>query len=95
MANPTLTTVTKGSWVKVATGVTNISVRFMQQDIAAWTYRLTGDPAPTLKTEKAKLVYPGMNFCSSAAFDLYIWCESEDIPFRLDVDFQAEYLIDA
>lgn len=96
MTNPTLTTITKGSWVKVATNVTCISAWIMKPRATyGWTYRDTAGAAPTLMTESAKLPYPGRSFSSGTAFDLYIWCEGADGALRLDEDFQAEYLIDA
>jgi hypothetical protein len=96
MADPTLVSVTKGSWVKVATDVASIACWIAKQTaIYSWTYRATGEAAPTLATEKAKLSYPGRVFRSATAFDLYIWCQGEDGVLRLDEDLQAESLDNA
>lgn len=96
MANPVITPVAAGSWVKVATNVTNVSVHaLIHTTVYGWTYRLTTAPAPTLDTESVALARAGQNFCSANAFDLYIKCESSAGSVRIDEDFQAEVLIDA
>lgn len=96
MTNPVVTTVTKGSWVKVATNKDNLGIVILKQTaIYAYTYRDTGDPAPTLISEGGKMSFPGHTFQSANAFDLYIWCVTEDGVIRIDEDFTAEYLIDA
>jgi hypothetical protein len=96
MVNPNLVSVTKGSWVKVATNVTNLGVWVVNNGANyTWTYRNTGDAAPTLAEERVRMPYPGKHFAANAAFDLYIWCDLEDGRLRLDEDFQAEFLINA
>jgi len=97
MANPVITAVTKGAWVKVATNVTCVNVQILNTLPSAysWTYRATGDPAPTLATEKVPLEFPGRDFASQNDFDLYVWCDGDNGSVRVDVDFQSEYLINA
>lgn len=96
MNNPTFVTVTKGSWVKVATNVTCLGVWVTKTSASySWTYRVTAGAAPTLLSEGIKLEYPGMQFGASSGFDLYVYCEKEDGALRLDEGFQAEYLVNA
>ena len=53
MTAPVVTSVTAGSWVKVATNVQDVSIQAMNPTARYfWTYRDTADPAPTLATEK-------------------------------------------
>jgi hypothetical protein len=90
MADPTLVSITKGSWVKVADAVASITVWITKQTaIYSWTYRDAGGVAPTLATEKIKLSWPGMSFDPTGAVDLYIWCDGEDGSVRLDEGLQA------
>ena len=98
MTNPVITAVAAGGWVKVATNVTCVGAMPLKQLPYMYTYRDTGDPAPTLTTEGAKLPAVGRSFSSPTAFDLYIWCTDAGGTagsIRVDVGFQAEYLIDA
>lgn len=97
MADPVVTAVAAGAWVKVATNVTSVNVTPLISVPAAysWTYRATGGAAPTLANEKLPLNFSGRNFSSPDAFDLYVWCDVAAGSVRVDVDFQSEYLIDA
>lgn len=95
-ADPVRVPVTEGGWRIVATNVTNVSISVLEtRPTYAWTYRLTGGAAPTDATEGVPMGSITKIFCAVSAVDIYIWCNGQDGEVRRDVDFQAEYLIDA
>jgi len=98
MANPDVITITAGSWQKVATNITSVHVRPLSDTSTyTWTYRDTGDPAPTLATEQATLPRDtGLSICTEAGsgIDIYVWCKSVDGVVRVDEGLTATYLID-
>lgn len=86
MANPLVAEITKGSWVKVATNVTAGVIHVLKFDaMYQQTYRLTGDPAPTLQTEGSQMSRDGAEISALVGIDVYIWCSSADGKVRVDV----------
>lgn len=90
MANPVYpVNVVKDGWRKVATSVVTGTIYKMKTDTTyLQTYRLTGEAAPTLRTEGVRLFqeFPDMERISSPApIDVYVWCDNEDGILRVDV----------
>lgn len=99
MANPVVTAVTAGSWVKVATNVQDVSVHPLTTNGAQyrWTYRTTGAAAPTLANEQVAFGHDGVSITSSAGIDVYVWVFGDGITtanVRVDVGLNVTYLID-
>jgi hypothetical protein len=88
MADPALIAVTKDQWVKVATNVTagQLHIKDTSPDNYFWTYRMTTNPAPTLRDEGVLMLWgePGQ-ISFSAGVDIYVWCVGADGRVRLDV----------
>lgn len=100
MTAPVVTAVAAGSWVKVATNVTDVSITPLTGGANyAWTYRDTGDPAPTLANERLPMdPKDGITLQSTAAMDVYVWVLLTSYittaNVRVDVGLNKTYLID-
>lgn len=97
MAEPVITAIPADTWTKVATNVTCVNIGILTEANIKymWTYRLTGNPAPAAKGEGVIITPPYRPFASSENIDFYIYSEGAAGSVRVDVDFQAPYLIDA
>lgn len=100
MTAPVVTTALVGVWTKVATNVTDVSLHPIDKMAKySWTYRDTGDPAPTLTPEKVTFGEEGLVLQSATAMDVYVWvAETTYVPtsarVRVDVGLNVTYLID-
>jgi len=89
MNNPVVFECPKGTWVKIATGITNGTVyRLTAANKYIQTYRVTGDAAPTTKDDGAQLFgvedqNSARIICDTAA-DIYVMCVSQDGSVRID-----------
>ena len=95
MANPTVVTTALGSWTAVATNVTNITLHRQQTGGRkyAYTYRMTGDPAPTDLSDAQPFDEP-ISFGPAAAIDIYVYSMVQAGSVRVDEGVLIEYLID-
>ena len=87
-ADPSLIVITKDTWQKVATNVTTgqIHIKNTSPDSYFQTYRITGNPAPTVSDEGVYMPWGKLQTISSAAgIDVYIYCKGKDGRIRLDL----------
>lgn len=99
MTAPAVTSVTAGAWTKVATNVQDVSIQAMQNTARYfWTYRDTGDPAPTLATEKVPFRDSTVTITAGSGIDVYVWVEATSYitaaSVRVDAGLNVTYLID-
>lgn len=88
MANPVEVALTKGVITKVATDVVTGQIhRVLPRANYASTYRLTGEAAPTDKTEFVKVFENSASedIASTAAIDIYMFCIKKDGKVRVDL----------
>lgn len=87
MANPAIIACPANAWTKVATNVQVGNVWLMNTDPGAYlqTYRLTGEAAPTEKSEGVRVERPGMAIDSSPGIDVYIYAIGQAGSVRVDV----------
>ena len=86
MANPIVVTCTKNTWVKVATNVTSGLVHILDftPNLYLQTYRITGDPAPTLLTDAVPLENKD-EISATSGIDVYIMAVTDDGKVRVDL----------
>lgn len=87
-ADPDLIVINEGAWQKVATNVTTgqIHIATTKPDGYFQTYRITGNPAPTLQDEGIYIPWGTTQIISSAAgIDVYIYCKGSNGKIRLDL----------
>ena len=88
-ATPVFVTCTKDVWTKVATDVTTGAIR--RGDVTPYeylqTYRETGDPAPTLKSDGVPAFEGGRTEIISAVngIDVYLYPITNNGRVRVDV----------
>jgi len=89
MANPIFVTCTKGVWTKVATNVTTGLIH--KVDLTPYeylqTYRDTGDPAPTLKSDGVP-AFEGKRtelISATAGIDIYLYPIIDNGRVRVDI----------
>jgi hypothetical protein len=87
MANPAIVACPADTWTKVATNVQVGNVWLMNTNPALYlqTYRLTGEAAPTLKSEGVRVNQPGTDIDSSPGIDVYIYAVKNAGSVRVDV----------
>ena len=87
MANPTTVSCPKNQWTKVATAVKNGGVWKRKNATYFQTFRQTGEAAPTLRTDEAKIFvgYDFISISSDTEIDVYIYCEINDGKVRVDI----------
>jgi len=89
MADPVLIPVVKGSWVPVATNVTTGQLwRIIKTASYLMTYRMAGNPVPTLETEGVPIFVNGeisAPISAVAAIDVYLWARGVDGKIRADL----------
>lgn len=90
MADPVITAITEGEWVKVATNVLAGQVHRLSNvpNVYLQTYRLTGGAAPTLESEGVLAFQRGdvtEQISASAAIDAYMWAKGGDGSVRVDI----------
>lgn len=87
MANPATVNCPKNQWTKVATNVTNGTVWKKKNSTYFQTYRLTGEAAPTLRTDEAKIFvgYDSIDIEANEGIDVYIYCVLQDGLVRVDL----------
>lgn len=88
MANPTITLVPAGAWLKVATAVVSGFVHIVKKDVMyLQTYRETGDPTPIVDdpTLGADMLTPGAPISALFPIDVYIFVVGSK-PGRIKVD---------
>ena len=89
MANPTFVNCTKDTWTKVATNVTTGAIR--KFDLTPYeylqTYRETGDPAPTLKSDGVPAFEDSRTEIISAVngIDVYLYPITDNGRVRVDI----------
>ena len=82
-ADPVSIKVPADEWTKVASSVTAGQVCKDNESPSQYnaTYKMAGNPAPTLVTEGIQMFYSGGNceaISAAAAIDVYIWAVSRD-----------------
>lgn len=87
MANPVIVACPANAWTKAATNVQVGNIWLMNTDPGAYlqTYRLTGEAAPTEKSEGVLVPHPGMAIDSSPAIDVYVYAVNDAGSVRVDV----------
>jgi hypothetical protein len=87
MANPTIIDCPADQWTKVATNVTAGLIHIFQGEKLKWlqAYRLTGEAAPTDRSDAVPLVEPTDNISASAAIDVYVYPNGADGKVRVDL----------
>lgn len=89
MATPTFVTCTKDQWTKIATNVETgfINKISLDPNIYLYTYRDTGDPAPTLRTDGVPLFDEDdvSAIQATAGIDVYVWVDDVDGGVRVDL----------
>lgn len=87
MANPVIVACAADVWTKVATAVLtgNIWVKDKPSGGMMQTYRLTGDPAPTLETESMPILDIGIAINNSVGIDVYIYSKGGSGSVRVDI----------
>ena len=89
MANPVIVAVPAGVFTKVATNVTTGQIHRLLTSPALYlqTYRLTGEAAPTLKSEGALAFELSHveNISASVAIDIYLWAIDNAGSVRVDL----------
>ena len=91
MPNPSIVACTKDTWVKVATGVASGQVHIIrtvgssgENLVYLQTYRVTTDPAPTLRSEGVPF-YGSVDIESSFDIDVYVMATGAAGSVRVDV----------
>lgn len=89
MATPVFVTCTKESWEKVATNVQTGFIHKVSHDPNMYlqTYRDTGDPAPTLRTDGVELFTESIteDIFAIAGIDVYVWADKVNGKVRVDL----------
>lgn len=90
MADPAFVDCPDGQWTKIATNViTGIVWRIEVGPLYLQTYRITGNPAPTLQTDGVPIFREGEpdyeQIAASEGIDVYIWCKNSAGRVRVDV----------
>lgn len=89
MATPVFVTCNKDAWTKVATNVETGFIHMVSLDpnIYLYTYRDTGDPAPTLRTDGVPLFDEDnvASILATAGIDVYVWVDKVDGKVRVDL----------
>lgn len=89
MANPLFIEIEKDKWTKIATGVLTGIVHKVKStpDNYMQTYRLTGESAPTLKSDGVLLFSDSQNESieSSEEIDVYLLANGADGEVRVDL----------
>lgn len=86
MADPTIASLTANTWNLVATSVSAGFIWIRKTDVQyLQTYRNTGNPAPTLKTEGAPVYLPGAPISANVPIDVYIYPVDDDGEVRIDI----------
>lgn len=88
MANPEVKTLTKDSITKIATNVITGQIhRLVPRASYLYTYRETGDPAPTVETEFINMFDDSSTaqISSSSGIDIYVVCKRKDGAVRVDL----------
>ena len=87
MADPTVTALTRDTWIKVATNITAGTfdvVRFGTQAVFQ-TYRMTGNAAPTDLTDGIVLTANQLIVAAPAAIDLYLYAQDHTSKVRISL----------
>lgn len=84
MSNPIIVACPKNVWTKVATAVKAgvIYTKITGPDVYYHTYRLTGDPAPTVVDEGDRFVEKAI-ISSDVDIDVYIYAQVKDGSVRV------------
>jgi hypothetical protein len=90
MANPLIVDCPKEVWTKVATDVVTGQVhkKSEEPELYLHTYRLTGEAAPTIRTEGVEIfIYENLseNISALAGIDVYVMPIGEDGKVRVDL----------
>ena len=89
MSNPSVQSITKNTWVKVATNVFSGIIHKLSESPSRYiqTYRLTGAAAPTTLAEgvRAFLNDNPEIIKSDVGIDVYIYCFGENGSVRVDL----------
>lgn len=87
MANPVIIDCPADTWTKVATAVTSGLVHIFVGEKLKWlqTYRLTGEAAPTDKSDAIALVEPTDTISASSAIDVYVYPNGGAGKVRVDL----------
>lgn len=87
MANPVIVNVPADTWHKVATNVTLGQVQILGPVDKQWyfTYRDTGDPAPTTEEPEVKLDFQNTPIENLVAIDVYLYHRETAGRVRVDL----------
>lgn len=86
MSDPVIVNIKENAWRKVATAVTSGNIWMLQKEQKAlFTYRMTGETAPTDSDEGMDFINPGMTISNDAAIDVYIMAIGDNGKVRVDV----------
>ena len=79
MANPVVLSLTPNQWTKVATNVTTGQIWLKDTSQKWWhTYRDTGDPAPTDRSDAMNFVGKIMAISAASGIDVYLYPQGDD-----------------
>jgi len=85
MANPAVTNLVADTWTKVATNVYSGYVWILKSGIGyLYTYRLTGEAAPTTLDDAIQFSMPGQEIAANDPIDVYVRSIGEAGRVRFD-----------
>ncbi len=87
MADPTVVTLTKNTWVKVASSVTaaTIDIRLYEGQPIYQTYRMAGNAAPTDLSDATICESAQLVVSTSAAIDVYLYAFDQASSARVSI----------
>lgn len=87
MANPAIIAIPADTWTIVATNVTKGQVQILDPTNNDWyfTYRDTGDPAPTTEVPEVKLDFQNTPIENLTAIDVYVYVKNNAGRVRVDL----------
>ena len=89
MATPVFKACTKNAWTKVATNVQTGLIHKVSTapNVYLHTYRDTGDPVPTLRTDGIPMFDEGgtVGISAVAGIDIYVWVDKVAGSVRVDL----------
>lgn len=91
MADPSFVNIPNGVWTKILTNVTSGIIWKITETEYIYTYRMTGNPAPTLESDGVRIFKDDdesdnqVSLSANAGIDIYLWAKNKDGRVRVDV----------
>lgn len=86
MANPVMMNIKENEWRIVATNVTSGNIWLLDENQnALFTYRDTGESAPTDENEGVRFQQPGMIIANDEPIDVYVMALNNNGKIRVDL----------